>query len=93
MPTLSLESSRVRGYRGPGTPAPHRAAISSHRPAGERRRVARRMHRTPPHVIARRRRATHGPLYLRIAHWVRACVLAHISCARSFDDEGKTWLV
>jgi len=33
------------------------------------------------------------PLYLRIAHWVRACVLAHISGARSFDDEGKTWLV
>jgi len=36
---------------------------------------------------------TSTPLYLRIAHWVRACVLAHISGARSFDDKGKTWLV
>jgi len=36
---------------------------------------------------------TSMPLYLRIAHWVRACVLAHISGARSFDDIGRTWLV
>jgi len=36
---------------------------------------------------------TSMPLYLRIAHGVRTSVQAHINGARSFDDEGKSWLV